>query len=404
MQPGSFVYTTIKRSVVLVALLGGLLLVGCDSQTTASQSRPVPEVAVVTVQPQEVVLTTELPGRTTAFRVAEIRPQVSGLILKRLFTEGSVVKAGQILYQLDAAPFQAAFDTAQAALSRSEANLQASRLRAERLKELLVDKAVSQQDYDDASAALKQNEADIEYWKAMVKSARINLGYCRVNAPITGRIGRSQVTEGAIVTAYQPVPLATIQQLDPMYVDVPQSTTDLLRLKSLLKSGQLDQNGPSQKKVGLLLADGTTYPWKGTLQFRDVTVEPSTGTVALRVVFPNPENILLPGMFVRAVVKEGVSKQAILIPQQAVSRDPKGNPLALVVDSQSKVEQRQLELDRAIDNQWLVISGLVPGERVIVEGILKVRPGATVKAVSAGEKGTSKTDEKSKNQPTAQAN
>lgn len=404
MQPSSFVYTTIKRSVVLVALLGGLLLVGCDSQTTASQSRPVPEVAVVTVQPQEVVLTTELPGRTIAFRIAEIRPQVNGLIEKRMFTEGSDVKAGQILYQLDAAPFQAAFDTAQAALSRSEANLQASRLRAERLKELLVDKAVSQQDYDDASAALKQNEADIEYWKAMVKSARINLGYCRVNAPITGRIGRSQVTEGAIVTAYQPVPLATIQQLDPMYVDVPQSTTDLLRLKSLLKSGQLDQNGPSQKKVGLLLADGTTYPWKGTLQFRDVTVEPSTGTVALRVVFPNPENILLPGMFVRAVVKEGVSKQAILIPQQAVSRDPKGNPLALVVDSQSKVEQRQLELDRAIDNQWLVISGLVPGERVIVEGILKVRPGATVKAVSAGEKGTSNTDEKSKNQPTAQAN
>ena len=398
-------YTTLLTMTIAFAVLfGGVLLVGCDSRMKASPPRPVPEVAVVTIQPQKVVLTTELPGRTASFRVAEIRPQVNGLIEKRMFTEGSDVTAGQKLYQIDAAPFQAALDNAQAALNRSEANLQAVRLRTERVKELLADKAVSRQDYDDAAAALKQTEADIQYWKAMVKSARINLGYCRVNAPISGRIGRSNVTEGAIVTAYQPVSLATIQQLDPMYVDVPQSTTDLLRLKNLLKSGQLDQNGSSQKKVGLLLADGTTYPWKGTLQFRDVTVEPSTGTVALRVVFPNPENILLPGMFVRAEVKEGVSKQAILIPQQAVSRDPKGNPLALVVDSQSKVEQRQLELDRAIGNQWLVISGLAPGEQVIVEGILKVRPGSAVKAVSTSETGTSNAAGKRTDQPTAPAN
>lgn len=402
MQPNVIVYKTLKRSVVLVTLLGSLLLAGCDRQ---QQSPPpsVPEVAVVTISTQPVVLTTELPGRTSPYRVAEIRPQVSGLILKRLFTEGSDVKAGQILYQIDPAPFQSALDNAKAALSRSEANLLAIRLKAERLQELLADKAVSRQDFDDASAALKQTEADIQYWKATVKTARINLGYCHVTAPISGRIGRSQVTEGAIVTAYQPVPLATIQQLDPMYVDVPQSTTDLLRLKNLLKSGHLDQNGASQKKVGLILDDGSTYPWKGILQFRDVTVEPSTGTVVLRVVFSNPENILLPGMFVRAEVKEGVDKQAILIPQQAVSRDPKGNPLALVVDSQSKVEQRQLTIDRAIGNQWLVTSGLAPGDKVIVEGIQKVRPGATVKAVSTDETGTPKPAAENTNKPTAPA-
>ena len=397
------VYKSIKWNLVLVALMGGLLLAGCDRQ---QQSPPphVPEVAVVTVRPHKVVLTTELPGRTSAFRVAVIRPQVSGLILKRLFTEGSDVKAGQALYQIDPAPFQASLDNAKAALSRSEANLSAISLKAERLRELLADKAVSRQDYDDATAALKQTEADIEYWKAMVKSARINLGFTRITAPISGRIGRSQVTEGAIVTAYQPVAMATIQQLDPMYVDVSQSTTDLLRLKNLLKSGQLDQNGASQKKVGLILDDDTTYPWKGTLQFRGVTVEPSTGTVVLRIVFSNPENILLPGMFVRAVVKEGVNTQAILIPQQAVSRDPKGNPLALVVDSQNKVEQRQLTIDRAIGNKWLVTSGLTPGERVIVEGVLKVRPGATVKAVSTDETGTPNPAAKNTKLPNAPAN
>ena len=397
------VYKSIKWNLVLVALMGGLLLAGCDRQ---QQSPPphVPEVAVVTVRPHKVVLTTELPGRTSAFRVAVIRPQVSGLILKRLFTEGSDVKAGQALYQIDPAPFQASLDNAKAALSRSEANLSAISLKAERLRELLADKAVSRQDYDDATAALKQTEADIEYWKAMVKSALINRGFTRITAPISGRIGRSQVTEGAIVTAYQPVAMATIQQLDPMYVDVSQSTTDLLRLKNLLKSGQLDQNGASQKKVGLILDDDTTYPWKGTLQFRGVTVEPSTGTVFLRIVFSNPENILLPGMFVRAVVKEGVNAQAILIPQQAVSRDPKGNPLALVVDSQNKVEQRQLTIDRAIGNKWLVTSGLTPGERVIVEGVLKVRPGATVKAVSTDETGTPNPAAKNTKLPNAPAN
>lgn len=404
MQPKNIDYSTLKMSIVSVALLTGLLLLGCDNQTKSSPSRPVPEVTVVTVQPQKVVLTNELPGRTSPCRVAEIRPQVSGLILKRLFREGSDVKAGELLYQIDSVPFEAVYENARAALARAEANLTAIQLRAKRFEELLPDKAVSQQDYDDAISALKQAMAEVKSWKAQVKTARINLEYTRITAPISGRIGRSRVTEGAIVTAYQPIPLATIQQLNPMYVDVPQSTTDLLRLKNLLKSGQLDQNGPSQKKVGLILDDGTTYPWKGTLQFRDVTVEPSTGTIVLRVVFPNSENILLPGMFVRAVVKEGINKQAILIPQQAVSRDPKGNPLALLVDSQSRVEQRQLTIDRAIGNQWLVTSGLDSGDKVIVEGALKVRPGATVKSVSTDETGTQNPAAESTNQPTAPTN
>jgi len=362
-----------------VALIGGFWSVGCDRRPPPPS--PVPEVATVTVQPQKVVLTTVLPGRTSAFRIAEIRPQVSGLIQKRLFTEGSMVKAGQVLYQIDPAPFQAALDNAKAALGKAEANLPAIRLRAERYRELLADKAVSQQEYDDAVAALKQARAEIEYWKAQVKTARINLGYCRVNAPISGRIGKSNVTEGAIVTAYQPQALATIQQLDPVYVDVPQSTTELLRLKRRLEKGQLNPDGKKQKKVRLILEDGTKFPLEGTLQFRDVTVDPTTGSVILRMVFPNPGSVLLPEMFVRTVIKEGVNDQALLVPQQAVSRDRKGNPFVLLVDAEGKVKQRMLTLDRAIGDQWLVASGLIPGEQVIVEGIQRVRPGVAVKAV-----------------------
>jgi membrane fusion protein (multidrug efflux system) len=342
----------------------------------------------VTVQTQQVVLTTELPGRTSAYRIAEIRPQVNGLIQKRLFTEGSDVQAGQVLYEIDPAHFQAAYNNAKAALGKAEANLPSIRSRVERYRELLPDKAVSQQEFDDAAAAEKQNLAEIEIWKAMVETASINLGYTHVTAPISGRIGRSNVTDGALVTAHQPVPLATIQQLDPIYVDVPQSTTELLRLRSRMEDGRLKHDGTNQKKVNLILEDGTAYSSEGTLQFRDVTVDPTTGSVILRVVFPNPKGLLLPGMFVRAVAMEGVNEQAILIPQQAVSRDPKGNPLALIVDAEGKVQQRMLTLDRAVGDQWLVTSGLTPGDRVIVEGIQRVRPGASVKEVpfGAGEK------------------
>jgi len=382
MQFSQNVHEQTKWGVVLLALMGSLLLFGCDRQKQAPlPPPPVPEVATVTVQPQQMVLTTELPGRTSAYRIAEIRPQVSGLIQKRLFTEGSDVQAGQVLYEIDPSHFQAALDNAKAALGKAEANLPSIRLRVERYRELLPDKAVSQQEFDDAAAAEKQNQAEVEFWKAMVETARINVGYARVTAPISGRIGKSTVTEGAIVTAYQPVAMATIQQLDPIYVDLPQSTTELLRLRSRMEDGRLKHDGTNQKKVNLLLEDGTAYSSEGTLQFRDVTVDSTTGSVILRVVFPNPKGLLLPGMFVRAVVKEGVNEQAILIPQQAVSRDPKGNPLALIVGAEGKVQQRMLTLDRAIGDQWLVTSGLAEGDHVIVEGLQKVRAGASVKEV-----------------------
>jgi membrane fusion protein, multidrug efflux system len=370
----------------IVRLLGILLLLtvtGCKKHGdgAGSPQGTDPEVAVVTVNPEQVVITTELAGRPSAFLVAEIRPQVNGIIQKRLFTEGSEVKAGQVLYQIDPAPFQAALDNASASLGRAEAGLLSIRLRFERYQNLLADKAVSQQDYDDASAAMKQAEADIQFWKATVEMSRINLGYTRVTAPISGRIGKSSVTDGALVTAYQPVALATIQQLDPIYVDVPQSTAEMLRMKRRLEEGRLNQDGTNQNKVNLILEDGRTYPLEGVLQFRDITVDQTTGSVILRVVFPNPESVLLPGMFVRVVAKEGVNEQAILIPQQAVSRDVKGNPIALIVDAEGKVQQRMLTLDRAIGDKWLVLSGLASGERVIVEGIQKVRPGTSVKVV-----------------------
>lgn len=365
--------------ISLTVVSAGLLMSACERKHSAPP--PVPEVATVAVQPQRVVLTTELPGRTSAYLVAEIRPQVNGIIQKRLFTEGSDVQAGQVLYQIDPAPFKAALDNAKAALGRSEANLPALRLRAERYGEALADKAVSQQDYDDAAAAQKQTEADVQYWKAMVETARINLGYTRIIAPISGRIGKSNVTDGALVTANQPAVLAVIQQLDPVFVDVTQSTTELLRLRRSLEGGRIKQDGTNRDKVSLILEDGRRYPLKGSLQFRDVSVDSTTGSVILRVVFPNPKHLLLPGMFVRAEVEEGVNRQAILILQQAVSRDPKGNPVALIVDAAGKVVQRMLTLDRAIGDKWLVSEGLTSGEQVIVEGMQKVRPGSAVKVV-----------------------
>ena len=376
----------VKWKTVLPALVCGLSLTACNRQVQAPPP-PAPEVATVTVARQQVLLTTELPGRTSPYLIAEIRPQVNGLIQKRLFTEGADVKAGQELYQIDPAPFQAALDNAKAALGRSEANVPAIQLRSDRYKEALADKAVSKQDFDDADAALKQAHADVQYYKAMVETARINLNYTHIVSPISGRIGTSTVTDGAIVTAYQPTALATIQQLDPIYVDVPESNTELLRLQRRLEDGRINNDGTNANQVQLILGDDTKYPLDGTLQFRDVSVDPTTASVILRMVFPNPNGVLLPGMFVRAVVKEGVNAQAILIPQQAVSRDPKGNPMALIVNASGKVEQRMLNLDRAVRDQWLVSTGLVPGERIIVEGMQKVRPGAEVKAVPFDEGG-----------------
>jgi membrane fusion protein, multidrug efflux system len=407
-------------------LIGILILGGCGQQSATSVSRQdgkPPEVAVVTIQTQQLVVTTELTGRTSAHLVAEVRPQVGGIIQKRLFTEGSDVKAGETLYQIDPAPFEAAVDNAAATLSASQKNaeraravlqvslanvtrqratLDLARTNGERFQEAFKEKAVSAGQRDQAvteaqvaeatlQAVNAQAESDrktvaaaeaaIQQAEAALKTTRINLGYTAITAPISGRIGRSTVTVGALVTAYQPIALATVQQLDPMYVDVPQSTADLLRLRRRLEEGRLHQGGEIRNRVRPLLEDDAPYPWEGTLQFRDVTVDPTTGSVILRVLFPNPNGVLLPGMFVRALVEEGVNRQALLIPQQAVSRDPKGNPITLIVDAEGKVQQRTLTLDRAIGNAWLVTAGLSPGERVIVEGVQKVKPGVSVKAI-----------------------
>ncbi len=372
--------------IVFATLALVVLLAGCSRDPQGAPAPATPHVSTVTIKPEKVLLSTELSGRTSAYRVAEIRPRVNGLILKRLFTEGSDVKAGQVLYQIDPAPFQAELDTATAALGEAEAQLPTTRLKAERYGRLLKNSALSQQDFDDADAAFKQLQANISSLQARVQTARINLGYTKVTAPISGRIGKSSVTDGAIVTAYQATPLATIQQLDPIYVDVPQSTAELLRMKKRLEKGLLNPHGAEINKVGLVLEDGTPYPLEGTLQFSDVSVDPSTGSVTLRMVFPNPRNVILPGMFVRAIIKEGVNEQAILVPQQGVSRNAKGNPYALIVNAESKVELRPLVLDRTIDHKWLVASGLAPGDRVIVQGLQMLRPGTTVSATPYEDK------------------
>ena len=373
----------------LIAALGVLvvsaLLTGCGKKTAAAPpSAGPPEVGVVTVQPQQVAITTELPGRTSASLVAEVRPQVSGIIQKRVFTEGSDVKAGQLLYQIDPATYQAAFASAKAAEARAEANLLPARLKEERYKDLVKIKAVSQQDYENAYASLKQAEADVASAKAAVETSRINLAYTKVIAPISGRIGKSAVTDGALVTANQPAPLATIQQLGSMYVDITQSSAELLRLQQNLASGQLQRGGAARARVKLLLENGAAYPLEGTLKFSDVTVDQSTGSVTLRSLFPNPNQILLPGMFVRAVVQEGVKEQAILVPQRGVSRNPAGNPVVMVVGAEEKVEPRVIKADRTVGDSWLVSEGLKAGDRVILEGIQKARPGTPVKAVPFG--------------------
>jgi len=374
----------IKPFVIIFVMLTGLLFYGCKGSKAPPQAGP-PEVSVIKIVPEKITLTTELPGRVSSYRIAEVRPQVSGIIQKRFFTEGADVKAGDILYQIDPAPFQAAYDNARSALRRAEANLPAIKQRYERYKELIADKAVSQQEFDDVSASYKQVEADVSYWKATVESAQINLGYTRVTAPISGRIGKSNVTEGALVTANQPMALATIQQLDPIYVDVPQSTTELRDLQRRLEEGRIRHEGKDQSRIKLAFEDGSIYTQEGTMQFRDITVDPTTGSVIIRAIFPNKGEKLLPGMFVRAIIKEGVNKNAILVPQQAVSRDPKGNPYVFVIDKEGKAQIRPLVLDREVGNRWLIQRGLSQGDQVIVEGIQRVRPGVPVKATAFKE-------------------
>jgi membrane fusion protein, multidrug efflux system len=367
-----------SRSAAIASIVAVALFTGCGRKPAQAPAAAPVEVGVVTIAPTSVTLTRELPGRTSAFRVAEVRARVNGIVLKRLFTEGSDVKQGQPLFLIDAAPYQSALETAKAQLARAEATHANAALQAQRFSELVAENAVSKQEHDNAMAALKASEADVAAGRAGVEAARINLGYTRVTAPVSGRIGRSEVSEGAYVQQAQATLLATVQQLDPIYVDLTQATTEVMRLRRDLAEGKLQSAGRGKAKVQLVLEEGITYAQPGELQFAGVSVDPSTGSIALRALFPNPRGELLPGMFVRARLDEGVNPQALLVPQRGVTRDQKGLPTALVVNAEKKVERRQLVTERVVGDAWLVTSGVKPGEQVIVDGLQKVRPGAAV--------------------------
>jgi membrane fusion protein (multidrug efflux system) len=369
----------VSRAACLV--LAGAFIAACGEAPQPQEPPPIPEVNVVTVRAQPMVLTTELAGRTNPYMVSEVRPQVGGIVKQRLFREGGDVRAGDPLYEIDAATYQASHNSAKAAVAKAEANLKVARLTAARYKELVKINAVSKQDNDAAAAALLQAQADVASAKAALDMAAINLGYTQVVAPISGRIGQSGITAGALVSASQPEPLATIQQLDPIYVDVAQSSVELLRLRRAVASGQIRTSNGDRAGVRLILEDGSVYGRAGELQFSDVTVDPGTGMVTLRAVFPNPDHALLPGMYVRAVLEEGRRDDAILLPQQAVTRNAKGQATALILNDEDKVEARVLEVSRTLGDRWLVEDGVRPGERVIVEGLQKVRPGAVARGV-----------------------
>ena len=366
-----------------------LAAAACQSSTSARQAAapPPPEVGVITVAAAPVSLARELPGRISAFRVAEVRARVTGIVQRRLFEEGADVKEGQPLFKIDPAPYEAALESAQAGLARAEATMVSRRLSAQRYGELIGTNAVARQEYDDAISAQKSAEADAAAGRAAVKSARLNLGYTTVTSPIAGRIGRAAVTEGAFAQAGTATLLATVQQLDPVYVDLTWSASELSRLKQDIAAGKLQApGGAGPAEVTVILQDGSEYAEKGKLQFADASVDPSTGSISLRAVVPNPRGELLPGLFVRARLPEGTSPNGILVPQKGVTRDATGKATALVVGADKKVERRQLTTDRVVDNAWLVTAGLAPGDQVIVEGVQKVRPGVTVNPVPAVEK------------------
>jgi len=360
-----------------------LLLVSCSSEAPEPTAPPAVKVSVVVLQPQAVALSSELVGRTTPYLMSEVRPQVAGIVKRRAFEEGSLVKAGDLLYEIEPAPFQATVNEAQAALANAQATVSAARLKAERLGELATIEAVSRQDADDARATYRQAVATVAQQKAALESAQIQLRFTRVTAPISGRIGRSVVTQGALVAANQTDALAVIRALDPIYVDMNQSSAALLRLKRQLGSGMLD---PGATEVSLRLEDGSIYAHAGEMKFSEVAVDERTGSVTLRATFPNPDGLLLPGMYVQSIVSEAVEPQGILVPQQGIARDVKGNGVALVVDAQNKVEQRSVVTSRALGNQWLIESGLKAGDRLIVEGVEKTRAGAVVEPIDMSEK------------------
>ncbi|HEY0843918.1 MAG TPA: efflux RND transporter periplasmic adaptor subunit [Noviherbaspirillum sp.] len=378
--------TFVRRLTPVAAILLMIFTVaGCGeknavAQTPGAGAPPPPEVSIVTVAPQRIVMTTELPGRVEATRVAQVRARVPGIVLKRVFREGSEVKAGDVLFRIDPAPFQATYNSTQAAVAKAEANLAQATLKVQRYKPLVETNAVSKQEYDEAVTAQKQAAADLASAKAAQETAQLNLGYATVTAPISGRIGRAQVTEGALVGQGEATPLATIQQLHPIYVNLTQSSSEVLQLQRAMASGRLKRVSKDEAKVTLVTDDGRPYPHDGKLLFSDITVDEGTGAITLRAEFPNPDRLLLPGMYVRARLEQAVSENAITIPQQAVLRDPSGASVMLV-GQDGKVAPQPVKIENAQGNAWVISEGLKAGDRVIVEGLQKVRPGAPVRPV-----------------------
>jgi len=374
------------RGLALTALAASVLtLAACKGQQAAPQQGGPAEVTVVTLKPQAVTVTRELPGRTSAFQIAEVRPQVNGIVKQRLFEEGALVKAGQPLYQLDDAVYRAENNNAKATLAKAKAALYSAQLNARRTSELARIDAVSKQDDETATATWRQAEADVAAGQAQVESTGVNLAFARIVSPITGRIGKSAVTPGALVTANQAEPMARVQQMDPIFIDVTQSSGELLDLRKRIAAGSLKEAGGTPVKI--LLEDGSTYAHDGKLQFADVSVDPTTGSFALRVIVPNPEGVLLPGMYVRAVLDKGTSPQALLVPQAGISRDPKGGATAMVVDKDGKAALREVQVSRTVGDKWLIESGLAAGDQVIVEGLQMIQPGMPVHASETGAPG-----------------
>lgn len=359
-----------------------LTLAACgDKKDAAKTPPPPPQVSVITVATGSLAITDELPGRVEAYRIAQVRARTPGIVLKRVFEEGGDVKAGQVLFQIDPAQFQASYDSAEAAVARAEANLAQADLKVKRYKPLLAAQAVSQQEYDDAITAQKQANADLQTARAARKTAGLTLGYATVTAPISGRVGRALVTEGALVGQNEATPMALVQQLDPIYVTITQSSSELLRLKQALASGKLKSAGKDQARVTLELEDGSDYAQPGKLLFSDVSVDESSGSVSMRAEFPNPKRTLLPGMYVRARLEQGVDEQAITVPQQAVVRSAEGSSV-MIVESDNKVRSQPVKAEEAQGNAWVISSGLKGGERIIVEGFQKTKPGGTVTPVA----------------------
>lgn len=379
-----------RRARASITLAGIMLLAACGEQAAApggpgaQAAQAAQAVTVITVQAERVTRETELPGRTTPFLIAEVRPQVTGIVLERAFEEGSTVRAEQLLYRIDPAPYRAAYDSARAALARAEANLYAARLTADRYAELVKTDAISRQANDDAVAALRQAQADVAAARAALDKAKIDLDYTEVKSPIAGRIGRSAVTPGALVTANQADALAVVRQLDPIYVDLTQSSAELLALRRDLDAGRLQRAADDTVPVRLILEDGSEYGEAGKLEFSEVSVDQSTGSVTLRAVFPNPEERLLPGMYVRARLAQGVQDDAILVPHAAVTHDPRGQAVVMVVGAEDKVEARTVQTAQSLGDKWVVTDGLAAGERIVVEGLQRVRPGVQVQAQEAG--------------------